>query len=430
MSPSAYRGDLRAGPPRSRAHARGIKRPRPSRLTGASAAHETPELGDVKVDRQRDDLPVLDFPDLCIILMQVTAGGVHIVVAHDGCRVRTLNDQLFQQDLIDRSQEAAERRPPCPIVAATDGSAGSLRAIEWAVREAVLRSAPLQIISAASLPKMVLLPLQPERDAVLGFVREHRDRALAAAAARAAEMAPGLRIDTYPVQGQAARAVTGTGSGALMLVVGFRGIGTFAATVLGSVARYAADHASCPVVVIRDQTAAARRLVGVGVGDLDDCTGTLAFAFEEAALRQASLIAIHAWHAPQAGTFWAGTHYPPPGLHVAAAAAARQLTLLDGHLAPEVPRRPGPARCRTRSSGPGAGRPVGPGRPSGHRQARHALWPAVSWLGEARRAEPRLRPGRHRPVILTAIGGVRPRHRQDVSGVRPGSMSLQVLWWR
>ena len=41
--------------------------------------------------------------------MQVTAGGVHIVVAHDGCRVRTLNDQLFRQDLIDRSQEAAER---------------------------------------------------------------------------------------------------------------------------------------------------------------------------------------------------------------------------------------------------------------------------------------------------------------------------------
>jgi hypothetical protein len=87
-----------------------------------------------------------------------------------------------------------------------------------------------------------------------------------------------------------------------MLVVGFRGIGAFAATVLGSVARYAAGHASCPVVVVRDQSVAARRLVGVGVGDLDDCAGTLAFAFEEAALRQASLIAIHAWHAPQAGT--------------------------------------------------------------------------------------------------------------------------------
>ena len=215
-----------------------------------------------------------------------------------------------------------------PVVAATDGSAGSLRAIEFAVREAVLRSAPLRIISAASLPKMVLLPLQPEHDAALGYVREHRDRALAAAAARAAELAPGLRIDTAPVEGQAARAVTGSGSGALMLVVGFRGIGAFPMTVLGSVARYVADHASCPVAVVRDETVAARGLVGVGVGDLDDCAGTLAFAFEEAALRQAGLIAIHAWHAPQAGTFWAGNQYSPAGLHVAAAAAARQLTLL------------------------------------------------------------------------------------------------------
>jgi nucleotide-binding universal stress UspA family protein len=192
----------------------------------------------------------------------------------------------------------------------------------------VLRSAPLRIISAASLPKMVLLPLQPERDAALGFVRAHRDRALAAAAARAAEMAPGLRVDTDPAEGPAARAVAGSGSGALMLVAGFPGAGAFAATVLGSVARYAADHASCPVVVVRDQTAAPGRLVGVGVGDLDGCAGTLAFAFEEAALRHAGLIAVHAWHAPQAGTFRAGTQYPPPGLHIAAAAAARQLTLL------------------------------------------------------------------------------------------------------
>ena len=215
-----------------------------------------------------------------------------------------------------------------PVVAATDGSGEALRAVEWAAREALLRSAPLRIVSAASLPKMVLLQLRPERDAALGFVRQYRDQALAAAAARAAEMAPGLLIDTDPVEGQAGRAVTGSGSGAVMLVVGFRGIGAFAAMVLGSVARYAADHAACPVVVVRDQAADMRRLVGVGVGDLDDCADALAFAFEEAALRQAGLMAVHAWHAPQAGTSWGGNQFPPPGLHVAAAAAGRQLTLL------------------------------------------------------------------------------------------------------
>jgi nucleotide-binding universal stress UspA family protein len=175
---------------------------------------------------------------------------------------------------------------------------------------------------------MVVLQLQPERDAVLGYVREQRDRALAAAAARAAQLAPGLLIDTDAVEGQAARAVTESGSGALMLVVGFRGIGAFAAMMLGSVARYATDHASCPVVVVRDEAAAVHRLVGVGVGDLEDCADALTFAFEQAALRRARLMAIHAWHAPQASITWAGDPFPPPGLHAAAANAARQLTLL------------------------------------------------------------------------------------------------------
>ena len=227
-----------------------------------------------------------------------------------------------------------------PVVVATDGSGESVRAVEWAAREAALCRVPLRIVSAASLPKMVVLQLQPERDAVLGYVRGQRDRALAAAATRAAQLAPGLLIDTDPVEGQAARAVTEGGSGALMLVVGFRGIGAFAAMVLGSVARYAADHASCPLVVVRGEAAAVHRLVGVGVGDLEDCADAHTFAFEEASLRKARLMAIHAWHAPQDGIFWAGDRFPPAGLHVAAAGAARQLTLLMDQWRekyPEVP---------------------------------------------------------------------------------------------
>ena len=82
------------------------------------------------------------------------------------------------------------------------------------------------------------------------------------------------------------------------------------------------------MVVVRGETAVVHRLVGVGVGELDDCDAALAFAFEEAALRKASLRAVHAWHAPQDGTVWAGGRFPAPGLHVAASAAARRLTAL------------------------------------------------------------------------------------------------------
>ena len=36
-----------------------------------------------------------------------------------------------------------------PIVAGTDGSEESLRAVDWAAREAALRGAPLRIVAAA-----------------------------------------------------------------------------------------------------------------------------------------------------------------------------------------------------------------------------------------------------------------------------------------
>jgi nucleotide-binding universal stress UspA family protein len=134
---------------------------------------------------------------------------------------------------------------------------------------------------------------------VAGRIRKDRDRSLAAAAERAAEISPGLLIDTDDLDGAPAQAVAESGSGALMLVVGSRGIGAFTAMLLGSVSRYVASQASCPIVVVREETAAAHRQIGVGIGDLDNCADSLTFAFEEATLRQASLVAVHASHFPQ-----------------------------------------------------------------------------------------------------------------------------------
>jgi nucleotide-binding universal stress UspA family protein len=185
------------------------------------------------------------------------------------------------------------------IVAATDGSEESLRAVGWAAGEAVLRGAPLRIVSATELLPQMIGGHAMSDDTVDGGVRHHRDQALAAAAARAAQTAPDVLIDTDPLEGTPAHVVSTAGSGAAMLVVGSRGLGAFAAMLLGSVSRYAATHAACPVVVVREVAGPEHRQVGVGVGDVHDCDAVLGYAFEEAALRNAGVLALHAWHMPQ-----------------------------------------------------------------------------------------------------------------------------------
>jgi len=120
-----------------------------------------------------------------------------------------------------------------PIVAATDGSGESLRAVEWAAGEAILHAAPLRVVSAAPLPaRMVALQLRPDRDHIADFIRSECDLALHAAASRAARVAPGLVIVTHPVHGPPAQAVTESGSGASMLVVGSRGAGLSSRTTM------------------------------------------------------------------------------------------------------------------------------------------------------------------------------------------------------
>jgi nucleotide-binding universal stress UspA family protein len=204
-----------------------------------------------------------------------------------------------------------------PIVAATDGSEESLRAVTWAAREAVLRGAPLRIIAAAALlPRMIGNEGDSSYDTVSDVIRTNAGRALALAAERAAKTASDLLIDTDEVEGSPADAVTEAANGALMVVVGSRGEGAFAALVLGSVSRYAATHASSPVVVVREAAEAAHRQVGVGIGHLEHAAASLTFAFEEAALRKASVVAIHAWDIPESDISRAGMLFARPGIHV------------------------------------------------------------------------------------------------------------------
>jgi nucleotide-binding universal stress UspA family protein len=176
-----------------------------------------------------------------------------------------------------------------------DGSGESLLAAEWAAMAAKRHGLPLRIVSApAMLPRMQSYQVSPT--AVADVVRAAATRALGTAVARAEEVAPGLEITTDLLAGPPALAVAGSGSDAAMLVVGARGAGGFAAMLLGSVSRYAALRATCPVIVVRQANMAVHQEVVVGIRDPQDTSEALTFAFEEAVARHADLMAVHAWH--------------------------------------------------------------------------------------------------------------------------------------
>jgi nucleotide-binding universal stress UspA family protein len=182
-----------------------------------------------------------------------------------------------------------------PVVVAVDGSGESMRAARWAAREAVRRNAPLRIVSAPAMPPRMAVA-EGGMPTVANMLRDVSVSALRAAISVVAQDEPKLTVDTDLVPGVPADAVTASGAGACMLVVGAKGDGGFSSLVLGSVSRYVAANAACPVVVVKDVPDGPRGRVVVGIRDPADAEVALGFAFEEAASRRAELRVVHAWH--------------------------------------------------------------------------------------------------------------------------------------
>ncbi|GAA2271360.1 universal stress protein [Glycomyces scopariae] len=149
---------------------------------------------------------------------------------------------------MDVSESKPER-----IVVGVDGSPASLRALEWALREAALTGADLEALHAWEVPAaygtgmVMTLPSSEEFEA-----------AAKESLARAVELAtvndPGVRVLQNTVAGHPARVLIDAAEGASLLVVGSRGHGGFVGTLVGSVSQYCVSHAPCPVVVVRDLT--------------------------------------------------------------------------------------------------------------------------------------------------------------------------------
>src|SRR5262245_37877903 len=139
-----------------------------------------------------------------------------------------------------------------PIVVGVDGGAQGMRALDWAAAEATLRRAALQIVFGRSLQSVVPSPRMagaPELYVPDDWAAT-ADRELAGAATRAGERAPGIEISVRREPIDPGRLLADLSDSATLVVVGSRGLGGIAGSVLGSVSLSLARHARSPVGVV------------------------------------------------------------------------------------------------------------------------------------------------------------------------------------
>lgn len=136
------------------------------------------------------------------------------------------------------------------IVVGLDGSRAARRALAWAVGQARLLGATVEIVTACPYPDTVgppgaEFPIEPMTEV------EQRWREKQQEISREV-IADGSDVERTSVveSGHAAELLLDRAHRADLLVVGTRGLGGFRGLLLGSVAQQCVTHARCPVVVV------------------------------------------------------------------------------------------------------------------------------------------------------------------------------------
>ena len=140
------------------------------------------------------------------------------------------------------------------VIVGIDGSETARKAVRWAAREAKLRGMKLELVSAWEIPiysyaSRYGFPAISEEmmKRLTARAEGHLAEALDEARAEARE----VQIETIAAEGQPAKVLVEVAKGADLLVVGSRGLGGFRELLLGSVSQQCAQHATCPVVIVR-----------------------------------------------------------------------------------------------------------------------------------------------------------------------------------
>ncbi|MGW7210716.1 universal stress protein [Streptomyces sp. NPDC054837] len=164
--------------------------------------------------------------------------------------------------------------PDRHVVVGVDGSLVAVRALDWAVEEAVRRGTVLRIVYAVA-------------------DRDEAGPVLASAVSRVHERHPGLPVEVRAVEGGAVRVLAGESGDAALTVVGTRGFGGVSGLLARSVSRRLAVQAHGPLLVVRgDHPCNEGRAVLLSL-ESDEDEAAAVYAFQEAARRGVQLYVLH-----------------------------------------------------------------------------------------------------------------------------------------
>lgn len=140
------------------------------------------------------------------------------------------------------------------ITVGFDGSHSAQHALEWAMREAAFRHAPLTVLAVhpVAVSGWTGSPIiLPEDAPEVGKARQAAEDAIAKAAAELGRPSSGT-VTVRAVSGHPSEALIDASGDADLMVVGSRGMRGMRRALLGSVSSAVLHHARCPVAVIPD----------------------------------------------------------------------------------------------------------------------------------------------------------------------------------
>lgn len=174
-----------------------------------------------------------------------------------------------------------------PVVVGIDGSQAAIAAALWATDEAIGRAVPLRLVSV----------IKPKHASPEDYARDfaHAEESLHAARVAVHAHRDLVKIETDIPRGPAGPVLLEASQDAALVCVGSVGIGRYARSLLGSTATELAEHARCPVAVIRtdsDQPPPEINWIIVRMTDGPDSASVVQQAMWEATLRRAPLLLL------------------------------------------------------------------------------------------------------------------------------------------